>query len=267
MTPLLHSFASEQRPIRVSSIPSMMRCSARSVILFANLSTDVSGEPAASGSAFHCLVEAWHNSNFNGAQARRVEESRRHEWPLAKASKVEDAFVGYSGDERNRIQLLASEIEVKFTIDPSPDDPTGDLIYLIGHLDQLRRDDRGQPVVWDMKLSKSGGADLINSYAYQLMLYAMGATKHLGREVRVGGIIRCSTYLTAAAKKVTEPEGVFFPLTLNDEVTEHMVKDVAATVAAIRRGQVASRPGDYCGYCPVGHISRCVPLIKGVCGK
>jgi hypothetical protein len=139
------------------------------------------------------------------------------------------------------------------------------LIHFVGHIDQVRYGLPGEPPgVWDMKLSRLGGGDLINSYAYQIAMYSIGATKTLGREVLPGGIIRCSTYATKEAAKLDSPDGVFFHMSFAPQVMEHMVRDIATTVAAIRRGEVTSRPGDWCSYCPLGSISRCVPLIEGV---
>lgn len=265
MSKSLHDFATEAHPLRVSAIPSLQKCATRSVLMFTGQTSDSGGVAAMNGSAFHCLVEAWHQSNHDEYHALETEMSRRHEWPGAEIEKsVLPAFKGYTRDPRNRIIPIAQEIEIKFELDPSPDDPTGQLIYLIGHIDQIRRDEDGNPRVWDMKLSRLAGGDLINSYSYQIAMYAIGATKYLGRIVKPGGIIRCSTYATKEAAKQVEPTGVFFPVGLSDEVLEHMISDVARTVAAVRRGEVFSRPGDWCSYCPVGHISRCVPLLKGV---
>lgn len=233
--------------------------------MFTGQTSDSGGVAAQSGSAFHCLVEAWHASHHDEFHATQVEESRRHEWPDADIDKaVLPAFRGYARDPRNRITPVAQELEIRFEIDPSPDDPTGELIHLVGHLDQVRQEGDGTLQVWDMKLSRLGGGDLINSYAYQLGFYAIGATKYLGREVKPGGIIRCSTYGTKDAQKYVSPDGVFFPVGLTDEVLDHMVADLARTVAAVRRGEVSARPGDWCSYCPIGHISRCVPLLSHI---
>lgn len=265
MTKQLSDFATEASPIRVSSIPGLMKCAARSVLLFANLTSDTGGTAAQNGSAFHCLVEAWHAAHHDEWHAQQVEESRRHEWPGAEINKtVLPAFRGYTRDPRNRITPIAQELEIKFTLDPAKDDATGNLIHIIGHVDQIRAGDDGVPKIWDMKLSRLGGGDLINSYAYQIALYAIGATKFLGRDVKPGGIIRCSTYGTKDSQKYVSPDGVFFPVDLSDEALEHMIAGVARTVASVRRGEVFSHPGDWCSYCPVGRISRCVSLVKGV---
>lgn len=231
--------------------------------MFLEYTQDEGGVAAHSGSAFHTLVESWHQSNHDAGHAIRIEQSRRHEWPQADIAKsVMPAFEGYIADPRNKLTPLASELEIKFEIDPSPDDPTQDLIYLMGHIDQVRADENGQPRIWDMKLSRKGGGELINSYAYQIVMYAVGATKYLGREVLPGGIIRCSTYSTKEAKKFASPDGVFFPVTASQQVMDHMVRDFARVVAAVRRGDVSARPGDWCSWCPIGHISRCVPLLE-----
>lgn len=258
----LQRFATRDSPVRVSAIPGIMKCTTRHVLMYLQATTDSSGEAAHNGSSFHCLLEAWYSSGFDTQYALAVEQSKRHEWPDAKFDKaVLPAFLGYAADPRNRIELVASEIAITFEIDPSPDDPTGELIYLTGHIDQIRGP---VPQVWDTKLSRLGGGDLINSYAYQIAFYSIGATKFLGREVTPGGIIRCSTYATKEASKVESPDGVFFPVNLEPNVLRHMVESFAKRVAAIRRGDVSSNPGDWCSYCPIGHISRCVPLIEEV---
>lgn len=255
-------FGTEAYPIRVSSIPGFMKCTARSVLMLANLTSDAAGGAAHNGSSFHCLADAWHQSGFNRDYAYTVEAARRFEWPEAKTADVFRAFEGYIRDPRNRVELVASEVKIAFTLDPSQDDPTGSLIHFTGHIDQLR--DARAPAVWDMKLSRLGGGDLINVYAYQIAMYAIGATKHFGREILPGGIIRCSTYATKEAAKLDSPGGVFFGSCLTEEVMESMVKDIAKQVAAVRRGDVTSRPGDHCSYCPVGHVSRCVTLINNL---
>lgn len=264
MTPRnqLTRFATRDAPIRVSSVPRLMTCAARNVLMYLQLSTDTSGEAAHNGSSFHCLLEGWYGSGFDTQHAIALEASRRHEWPNCKFEKaVLPAFLGYAADPRNRVELIASEIAINFEIDPSPDDPTGELIYLTGHIDQIRGP---VPQVWDTKLSRLGGGDLINSYAYQIAFYSIGATKFLGREVSPGGIIRCSTYATEKASKSESPDGVFFPVHLGPDVMQHMVDSFAKRVAAIRRGEVFAVPGDWCTYCPLGHVSRCVPLIQEV---
>lgn len=272
----LAQFATRDRPIRVSSVPSLMRCPARSVILYLDLAGDTSGGAAHSGSYFHAVVDAWHTAAGDASvdAAIRVAAARRHEWPDADERFVIDAARGYCRDPRNRVALVASEAEVTFSIDPSPDDPTGSPIWFLGHVDQVRAASPGDvdttPRVWDMKLSRKGGVDLVNAYLYQLVLYSVGASSLLKRTILPGGIIRASSYATKEAVKLDAPPGVFFPLWHGVDaaqvaiLVESLTRGVAKQVAAIRRGDFDPRPGDWCGYCPVGSLARCVPLTSEV---
>ena len=100
----LNLFATRDHPIRVSSIPQLMKCSARHTLMFLEQAAgDTGGQAAHNGSAFHCLVEEWHRNGFNAERARDIEQTRRHEWPDAKDSLVYPAFLGYTRDPRNRI--------------------------------------------------------------------------------------------------------------------------------------------------------------------
>ena len=253
----MRDFASRSRPLRMSSIPMLFRCSLRGVLLHGGVIFDESGPAAHTGSIFHAGMAAFHNREDTDAALNAALATFR-QGSIHEARRM---LHRYSSDPRNATaEVIAVERPVSLKLPPWPTDPTGQTIYLTGTLDQIRRAPDGTLAVWDAKTSRRDQLTTLHNSLYQLCGYAVAASKLLRREVDPGGIIYIRGYLARNAASEAAPQGVFIPsgLTLADAKT--LMEHVRRLVAAIRRGEYAPSPGDHCGYCPAVSPAACISL-------
>lgn len=251
---------------RVSALPTLARCPGFHVAR--EVTGDSAGAAAHTGSAVGRVIELWHRLGEHGGcfeEAMRTAMSP-HEveagtYHLADWDAVKHWALLYAQDPRNRGVVVPElqEAEVKLTLDPDPDDPTGEPVELVGHVDQIRRTDRGY-AVWDLKAGRAQGESMVYGYALQLAAYALACTETLGETVLPGGIIRLRGY---DSKRAKEPDAfrVFFDTPWSLEACRALLGTVAYTVGELRRGVVRIQPGDQCRYCPGGGPGECWRLI------
>jgi len=262
---------------RVSSLTSYGQCPGFAV-LRANEPWGVSGQAAQNGSAVGRAVELWHrmgeDPNLTELLSQISHESSE-DFPLYDEEQVLKWLAAYTLDPRNkgnrahcfpgdmgsipRQGVVADwqEREVTCTLEAAPDDPTGDPIVLVGHVDQVRRTPHGGLRVWDVKSSQAGGAQLVNEHAWQLAAYALGATQSWGEgDVLPGGIIRLRGYHTKV-KHENGSQPVFWEAPWSLDQCREMMSTVSAHVSLIRQGVSLCNPGRYCGFCPGVSPSVC----------
>lgn len=261
------SYGTEDRPLRCSALDSLVRCHGRALLFHIGLITDESGAAADTGSATHAAVEHWH---ANGDLQEALDHVKRNlpKFPRADLDEVRLHFTPYTKDPRNqpgRARLIANELKVQFTLDPSENDPTGLPIHVTGTLDQIRRGPDGRAYLWDLKTGSPTGYAMVHKHAFQLAAYCLGAAAAIGETVHPGGIIRSRGWRTRGCDPTTAPGGVFFHATFAVEHIPFMLDRVRESVAAIRSGDLTVGPGDDCEWCPAGGLQGCVPQLLSLC--
>jgi len=246
----LKDLATEENPMRISSVPTFMQCPGFHICRLAEI--DEARQAATNGTAVGRAVELWHKGDTpEAAVDRAIGES-----PLADQGKVATWFEGYRLDPKNNGQdpvygevvpdLQEEEVRIDF-----------DGCFFVGHIDQVREKD-GKLYLWDLKASSFGGSQLICSYAMQLCMYTLACTKTFNREVAPGGIIRMTSY--GPRSKVD----VFYPAQWTYEVCEQMAGETVQAIKDVRRGKIIKRPGSQCSYCPGGGIGSCQQVIDNL---
>lgn len=264
---------------RMSSLPHLAKCPAFGVV--EKVADRGSSSAADTGSATGRVIELWHNlggcSGRLGAaavveealQTARTENASNT--VLADWDRVTHYALLYAQDPRNRVPTCyeaygavvpeLQEAEVKLTLKPDPDDPHQEPVELVGHVDQIRRDEAGHLRVWDVKCGRAGGEDMTRDYALQLAAYALAATETLGETVLPGGIIRMRGYDVKRGSPGPGEHNVFFPVHASLEACRALLGTVAYTVGEFARGIVRIQPGDQCRYCPGGGPFECYRMI------
>lgn len=247
-----------------------------------------SGAAAQTGTAAHKLIELLHRgySPEDAASLCRVEAADLY--PQADLAFASMLASGYWLDPRwdnDEVVPEWLELEVKLELPADAGDPTGEPIKLTGHVDQIRRGQDGQLRVWDVKTSRGEGGNLVHSHAWQLAAYALAASNTLGEQVLPGGIIRLRGYIdygdcpTCSAsrgqscatktgnpcfnphkkREVVAPADpqVFHLAPWSLDQCSAMLETVSWLVAAMRRGEVPTMPGDWCRYCPASGPATC----------
>lgn len=264
-TPTLQEFGSRKYPLRSSSLPTLLRCPLRQVLMFQRLIIDESGEPADTGSLMHLAAAHWHkNGDIEGA--RRAMLAAVDQFPKGNVLDAGKLFSAYAADPRNQsaqFELIEDKIEIE--LPPWPDDPTQEPIIVTGTLDQVRYNvANGNLEVWDIKTSKKGGVVLVFDYAAQIAAYTFGAEQRLKKPVHPGGIIRVRGYVTKGTDPASRPDGIFFPAMISRSQVPQLLDAVRQKVSMIRQGIVMPTPGEYCSYCPSGGVHNCLPLQERI---
>jgi hypothetical protein len=160
-------------------------------------------------------------------------------------------------DPRNiNAVMLAVEQEINFTIPPHALDPTGESIYVWGHLDQIRVVNNEERVD-DLKTGKKTGWEMIHDYAIQLAAYTYGARQNGWPNAKPGRIIRNRGYRTRENKGVS-PDGVFFDAPFGVKHLDLILEPVRIEVALIRMGYTKFGTGPHCTYCEFNGLPGCL---------
>lgn len=258
-----HQFGSEAYPLRVSSLPYLLRCPGR-VLMIALAETQRSSNAAAdTGTAAHLGIAEYHRGKDTEAALATMRD-RLGEFPLADAEQAEKYLRAYTRDPRNtRDAVTDVEVPVAFTLPPHPADPTGAQIYLTGTLDQVRPCGSSVLEVWDYKTGQDDGWTMLHEFAVQLSGYSLGGRRHFHQHVVPGGIIRARGYFARGKSKEASPPGVFYEAGLSEDAIEVLMNKVRLCVANLRRGYLDITPGAYCAHCPHGGLGDCVNLGRG----
>ena len=233
-------FGTKDKPLRASSLPLLVRCPWRAMILQLGLCENTSSKAADTGSAFHAGVHEW-NKSGKVADAIKAMKSRLPEFPEADLADAELSLKPYCADPRNHpSKIIQSEIAIELELEHN--------IHIVGRLDQIREDG-----IWDLKHSSRPGFELLHDYAYQLAAYARGAG------TGVGGIILPGGYRKRGAI-LPEASGVFWHALWSDAHIDALLDEVIEAVLTIRSGRYPAKPGPQCNYCPAGSYQECINL-------
>lgn len=246
---------------RISSLPGLGQCPAFTVLRASG--ADSGSAAADNGSAAGRMVELWHRGGEGPTaleEAIRIATSEAAErFPRADLDQARTWAVAYAADSRNRGVVLpdSCEMEVRIKLDPSPEDPTGHPIELVGHLDQLRRDAGGQLRVWDLKTGKGSGLELLYTHAWQIAAYALATSEVLGEPVLPGGVIRLRGYERSRNPVPPSEAAVHFEAPWSIEQCKTMLATAVQHIAWLRAGLVHMHPGIHCQWCPAGSPALC----------
>lgn len=246
-------------PDRISALNSLTKCSG--LVAARSVTSGESGTAADTGTGVGRGVELWHKGSDYATILRTLRSENPTEFPKADMKDVERITLAYVNDIRNRPDVVlpdSLELEVKLTLEPHEDDPTGLPIELTGHTDQVRyafpdhrrREELGL-ALWDVKNGRASGDDMTRDYAFQLAAYTLALESHYGEgEMLVGGIIRTKGYI-ARGKPNPSEASVFFPTPWTLDHCRALMRTVAYLIAQIRRQRIAHTPGSWCRYCPL----------------
>lgn len=257
-----HEFGAENHPIRVSSLPMLVKCPARIAMQMAESPDRTSGPAADTGTAAHYAIAEYHKGKTPDAAIASMRSSVSL-FPLADLDESQSFVERYFRDPRNTQEAVEPnncEVPISFRLPPHPNDPTGKEIFFQGTSDQVRYASNGIAEVWDYKTGKDEGSVLVAEHLFQLAGYSRGTRDTLGLTIGDSGIIRARGYFRRdRAKPESEPPGVFFHSCLDHQQIEALLFRVRATVAAIRNGEAWFGPSAACNYCPYEGTSVCVP--------
>ncbi len=290
---MLSKFGNKDHPLRMSSLNSLKDCPGSLVMAIG--AEDRGGKAADTGTAIGQMIELFHRGrSVSDAVTETAECSQegaviggteRDAFPLADISLAKKWMERYARDPRNPVDAVVEEsleVEVELELDPFPSDPTGQKIYLVGHIDQIRPDpDDGIWEVWDVKSgSRHSGNEMVQYYAWQQAAYTLAAAKHFKRPMRWGGILLVRGYdsqvlepnpkWTPGSKeprrKRVKPapgrENVFFRAPFSHDDLLAMMYQVRKRIAGIRAGDPDLQMGEHCRWCPAECFSNCNKLVK-----
>jgi len=258
-------------PKRISALPSLAKCPG---FVALRKATPDSGPGRArdSGSAVGRLIELCHRGYLFEDAMLQVAREAPDEFPMYDETDIRIWGMQYCTDTRNGSESPLGvvigdrcEAEVTLTLDPAPEDSTGEPVKFVGHIDQVRRGPDGILRVWDVKSGNIGdnprieyGLELLYQHAWQLAAYALACTETWDETVLPGGIIRLRGYL-CRNKPVVPPSDakVFFHAPWSLETCREMLATPVYHIAGIRNGAIALNPGDHCLYCPGGGPNLC----------
>ena len=251
-------FALPPHELHPSGLRTLTSCLWRSMAKRVMSFSDESGPAADTGSATHRAIAAFHKG-MSISDSLDVMQSNLHEYKHADLSDAAALFIQYAADSRNKnVDMVMSEEPIDFTISCAPYDPTGQPIYIIGRLDQVRREN-GRLKLWDTKTSKKDPNTVLLNTQYQAAAYCVGASIKLGEPVEPGGIIMPRLY--KGKDPSSAPVHRHFVFKLKD--CEHILEGVRHAVAQIRMGHVYHNPGaDNCDWCPLRSPDLCLPKLQ-----
>lgn len=253
-------FASADSPLRASSVPQLLRCPLRLYLVQKGAIIDGDNVAAHTGSMVHKGLEAFHANGFRVPKAIKVATDSIHEYRNADQEKAKKIIERYGNDPRNRVKTYLLEEEIIFTLPPWKTDKTKEEIVIVGHCDQVREVD-GQLCVVDYKTTSRGGQEALHAYAGQLVIYALAASKKLGKPVHPGFICRVTSYLTGKNESNPSPDDVFYKYPFDLDQTQLLLDEIRREVARVRRAELGPRPSGECQWCPASHVGHCSGLF------
>lgn len=252
----LKEFGTAKYPLRPSGMRILLTCNWRSAYVFFFGEDGESGEAADTGSAMHAAAAAMHKGN-DTATCLKMMVAGQNDYPRADLQDAANLFLVYSSDPRNRnSEVVLVEEPIEFTIEAAPNDPTGERIAVIGHVDQVRKAD-GRLRGYDIKTSKKDPISILHNTTFQMAAYCMGAAIKLGQRVDPGAIIMPRRYTNDVARS---PVFYHFPWTFDD--IEQIMLGVRTAVANVRAGHLFHVPNQDCFWCPLKSPDVCLPKLQ-----
>jgi hypothetical protein len=249
----------KENPVRCSALPMLLTCPG--FYAMRNLYEGTSGVAADMGTAVGRGAELFHHGESPDVAVGVALGESEGRLVGADATLVDEIIREYCQDPRNgplgSMQVLpeSQELELKFEYQG---------IHFSGHMDQVRRHEDGKLYVWDLKNGKMyGGGQMVDAYAAQLAMYAIGASMHLGETVSYGGIIRTRGYIGKANSKLyVGDRPVFFHANWPEGTAEYLADKVVKVIKRLADNDIDLAPGSQCGFCPGGGIGSCSTILN-----
>lgn len=240
-------FGTPAMPLRPSSLTKLLKCPMSVLLTYFSDSEGNAG--ANTGSVVHAAVEAFHRSDGSEVEARAAMETALATFPEANRDKARAWIEGYLRDPTNRsaaVTAVEQRVELNYRG-----------VYLRGTLDQIRREEDGRLVVWDLKTGTSlTPEDCVAEYQAQQAAYVLAARQTLDLDVHPGGIIFAAGYDKRYGRR-------FLPMGVRVEDCEQLLDEVVREVEAIRNGGRHYRPtADHCRFCPLKPYPECKALAR-----
>jgi len=240
-------------PVHPSQMGDLVQCPLRIGLMHMFGDADEGGAAADTGSAMHKAAAAIHTGK---GVAEALEEMQKHlaEYPKADLTDAAGLFLKYANETRNKDAALSFplvEKTIRFSIDPAPEDPTGEKIIVEGTVDQVRLLSwEGRHRAWDIKTSKKEPAYIRDMSMFQLASYCIGASLELGVKVEPGGVI------------TPRHPNMWWPVSWKFEDIQQILLPVRRNVAALRAKQLWHVPNDGCRWCDMRSPDVCLPKLQ-----
>ena len=237
-------FGTREYPLRPSSLGRLVKCP-MSVLIPFFFFQDGEGRPGAqTGSLVHAGVEAFHRADGSAVAAREALAEAVQTFPEGDREKARRWLDAYLADPTNKSAAVAA-CELKVDLEYKG-------VFVRGTLDQIRRNDDGTLVVWDLKTGTSLQADdVVAEYQFQQAAYVLAARQTLKLDVTPGGIIYAAGYDKPRGRR-------FLPMGVRVADCEQLMDEVVREVQHIRTGGRAYRPtADHCKWCDYKPYPQC----------
>lgn len=235
-------FGTEEMPVRPSSLTKLLKCPMSMLLTYFGDSEQKTG--LHTGSTVHAAVEAFHRSDGSIVEAQAAMETALATFPEANRDKARAWTEGYINDPTNQSAAVTA-IELKVQLRYRG-------VYIAGTLDQIRREEDGRLIVWDLKTGTSLlPDDCVAEYQTQQAAYVLAARQTLSLPVLPGGLIFAAGYDKRFGRR-------FLPMGVRVEDCEQLMDEVVREVEAIRAGGRHYRPtADHCRFCPLKPFPSC----------
>ena len=180
-------------PLRCSKLAALSKCLMRVYLMSVFNNDDTEGGPAAqTGSLTHEGVAEFHRATGPLLKRRKAafEAIKAHasRFPLAELNEVKLFLTPYTEDPRNiDAEFVLDpagnpmiEVEVTFTLPPHPLDSTGEPIYVVGHVDQVRKI-HNVAKVCDLKRASAPASKCCTITRFRLPGTRWGCERHSGK--------------------------------------------------------------------------------------
>jgi RecB family exonuclease len=247
-------FGTRDLPIRPSSAGKLVKCPMSVILSYFEDSDGGGNQGAQTGSVVHRGVEAFHRAGGDAVAAKEALAEALKTFPEANRDKAANWLAAYVADPTNQAAtVVALEQPVEL-------DYRG--VYFKGTLDQIRRDETGALLVWDLKTGSSLEADAaVDEYQFQQAIYVLAARQSLGLEAEPGGLILAAGYDKKYGRR-------FLPMGVSIADCEAMADEVVEQVLAVRSGLRPFRPSaDHCRFCPFKRFPKCRRLASRLLGE
>lgn len=238
----LSEFGTRAMPMRPSSMVKLLKCP-MSVLLTYFVQGDDGNAATNTGNLVHVGVETYHKTG-SAESAKEAMEAAVATFPEANRDKARKWLEAYLADPTNQ-SATVTHVEAKVELDYKG-------VYLCGTLDQIRQDENGTLVVWDLKTGTSLTPEqAVAEYQVQQACYVLAARQTFNLDVQPGGIIFAAGYDRRYGRR-------FLPMGVSVSDCEQLLDEVVREVEAIRRGERHYRPtASNCAYCPLREFPNC----------
>jgi len=245
-------FGTAEYPLRPSTLGKLIKCPMS--VLLTYFGDSEGNQGAQTGSVVHAGVEAFH---LAGNTTQGVKEAVRlalQQYPEADRDKVRRWIDAYVTDPTNRAAFVVTT-ERKVSLEYRG-------VFVSGTLDQIRRNEDGALVVWDLKTGSWLDADnVVAEYQFQQAAYVLAARQTLDLDVTPGGLIYAAGYDKAMGRR-------FLPMGVTVADCEQLMDEVVDVVQRIRAGARAYLPtADHCKWCPLKPYPDCKRTGNRILGE